>query len=102
MERKGLSVPMRAKSHVLQDAQQVDAISKRLKRAQGQMGAVIRMLEDGRNCEEIVTQLAAVGKAVNTAAFKLIAASLTECIEDASINHEDITPTLQRLFLSLA
>jgi DNA-binding FrmR family transcriptional regulator len=95
-------MPTKAKSHVLQDRHQVDAIAKRLKRAQGQMGAVVRMLEDGRSCEEIVTQLAAVSKAVNTAAFKLIAASLTECIEDASIDHEDVTMTLQRLFLSLA
>ncbi len=95
-------MPSRAKSHVLQDPHQVDAISKRLKRAQGQMGAVIRMLEDGRGCDEIVTQLAAVAKAVNTAAFKMISASLKECIEDPLIDHEDIAASLQRLFLSLA
>ncbi len=93
---------IRAKSHVLQDPHQVDAISKRLKRAQGQMGAVVRMLEEGRSCEEIVTQLAAVAKAVNTAAFKMISESLKECIEDPRIDHEDIAVTLQRLYLSLA
>lgn len=95
-------MPTRAKSHILQDQHQVAAISKRLKRAQGQMGAVIRMLEEGRGCEEVVTQMAAVSKAVNTAAFTMISASLKECIEDASVNHEDVTATLQRLFLSLA
>ena len=56
-------------SHVLSDEEQVIAISKRIKRAQGQLGAISRMLEEGRNCEEIVTQMSAVSKAVNTAAF---------------------------------
>ena len=59
-------------NHVLSDVEQVDAISKRIKRAQGQLGAVARMLEEGRNCEEIVTKMSAVSKAVNTAAFTLI------------------------------
>jgi len=35
-------------THVLQDQDQLDAIAKRMKRAQGQMGAVVRMLEEGR------------------------------------------------------
>ncbi|HVA53325.1 MAG TPA: metal-sensitive transcriptional regulator, partial [Acidimicrobiales bacterium] len=77
-------------------------ISKRMKRAHGQMGAVIRMLDDDRSCEEIVTQMAAVGKAINTAAFKLIAASLKECIEEATIDRDLVTEKLQKLFLSLA
>jgi DNA-binding FrmR family transcriptional regulator len=89
-------------THILQDQEQLDAIAKRMKRAHGQMGAVIRMLEDDRSCEEIVTQMAAVGKAINTAAFKLIAASLKECIEEATIDREVVTENLQKLFLSLA
>jgi len=66
------------------------------------MGAVIRMLEEGRSCEEIVTQMAAVGKAINTAAFKLISASLKECIEESTVDRDAVTEKLQRLFLSLA
>lgn len=37
----------------------------RLKRARGQLDAVIRMLEDGQDCERTVTQIAAVSKAVD-------------------------------------
>ena len=59
-------------AHVLSDEEQIDAIAKRIKRAQGQLGAVARMLEEGRSCDEIVTQMSAVSKAVNTAAFTLI------------------------------
>lgn len=89
-------------THVLQDQDQVDAITKRLKRANGQMAAVIRMLEEGRNCEEIVTQMAAVNKAVNTAAFALISSSLRECIVDNKKNNQAVQDKLQKLFLTLA
>ena len=89
-------------THILQDAEQIDAISKRMKRAHGQMGAVVRMLEEGRNCEDIVMQMAAVNKALNTAAFTLISASLKECIEENKSNSQAVTDKLQKLFLSLA
>ena len=89
-------------AHVLQDEVQIQAITKRLKRAHGQMGAVVRMLEEGRSCEDVVTQMAAVGKAINTAAFTLISASLKECIADPEIDSDLVTEKLQKLFLSLA
>ena len=89
-------------AHVLSDEEQVIAISKRIKRAQGQLGAISRMLEEGRNCEEIVTQMSAVSKAVNTAAFTLISASLKECIVEGDSNSDEVTAQLQKLFLSLA
>lgn len=89
-------------SHVLSDEEQIDAIAKRVKRAQGQLGAVVRMLEEGRNCEEIVTQMSAVSKAVNTAAFTLISASLKECLVEGKRNQDEVTAQLQKLFLSLA
>ena len=89
-------------SHVLADIDQVEQIAKRVKRAHGQLGAVVRMLEEGRNCEEIVTQMSAVTKAVNTAAFTLISSSLKECLVDNKSNSEAVTAQLQKLFLSLA
>lgn len=89
-------------THVLEDTAQIEAIVKRLKRAQGQMGAVIRMLEEGRPCNDVIMQIAAVGKAVNTAAFKLIAANLKECLIDNESDSEAMTEQLQKMFLSLA
>jgi DNA-binding FrmR family transcriptional regulator len=86
----------------LSDEEQIQAISTRMKRANGQMTAVIRMLEEGRSCDEVVTQMAAVSKAINTAAFTLISASLKECLLDGKRNSKDVTEQLQKLFLSLA
>lgn len=89
-------------THVLSDSEQVEAIAKRIKRAQGQLGAVARMLEEGRNCDEIITQMSAVSKAVNTAAFTLLSASLKECIVEGKSNSNAVTAQLQKLFLTLA
>ena len=78
-------------SHVLNDQEQIDLIVKRIKRAQGQLGAVARMLEEGRNCDEVVTQMSAVSKAVNTAAFSLISTSLKECLVENKSNSKAVT-----------
>jgi len=89
-------------THVLQDEETLAAVVARVKRAQGQLGAVARMLEEGRNCDEIVHQMSAVAKAVNTAAFTLISASLEECIIEGKSNQKEVSEKLQKLFLSLA
>ena len=84
------------------DALQKEAIVKRVKRAHGQLGAVVRMLEEDRSCEEIVMQMAAVSKAVNTAAFTLIALNLKECLMEGAKDSAAIELKLQKLFLTLA
>ncbi len=89
-------------THVLQNSEEIEAIVKRIKRAQGQLGAVARMIEEGRSCEEVVTQISAASKAINTAAFTLISSSLEECILAGKSNQEEVTEKLQKLFLTLA
>ncbi|MET4144750.1 DNA-binding FrmR family transcriptional regulator [Arthrobacter sp. UYCo732] len=82
------------------DPTELSPVVNRLKRAQGQLAAVTRMLEEGRDCKDIVTQLAAVSKALDRAGFAIIASGLEQCIvrEDTSMNKKD----LEKLFLSLA
>ena len=89
-------------NRVLSHEEQLEAIIRRMKRANGQMSGVVRMLEEGRECEEVIQQMAAVGKAINTAAFSLISASLKECIEKDEKECAEIIGKLQKLFLSLA
>ncbi len=76
-------------------------VLNRLRRAQGQLGGVLRMIEEGRDCRDVVTQLAAVSKAVDRAGFQIIAASLRECMVEADGQDAD-TSDLEKLFLSLA
>ncbi|BCW04919.1 MULTISPECIES: metal-sensitive transcriptional regulator [Micrococcaceae] len=75
-------------------------VINRLKRAQGQLAAVTRMLEEGRDCKDVVTQLAAVSKALDRAGFAVIATGLEQCIvqQDATMDKKE----LEKLFLSLA
>ncbi len=89
-------------AHVLSDQERLAEIIKRLSRAQGQLGGIIKMLETGRSCDEVVTQIAAVGKAIDTAAFTLISSSLKECIQEDRSDAEAVSAQLQRLFLILA
>jgi len=56
----------------LQEEATADAV-RRLRRAEGQIAGVVRMLEEGRDCREIVTQLAAASKAIDRAGFALLA-----------------------------
>jgi DNA-binding FrmR family transcriptional regulator len=84
------------------DTNDLAGVLKRLKRAQGQIGGIIRMIEEGRDCKEIVTQLAAVSKALDRAGFAVIAAGLKQCISDDPSGNSVDTSSLEKLFLSLA
>ena len=89
-------------NRVLSHEEQLEAIIRRMKRANGQMSGVVKMLQEGRECEEIIQQMAAVGKAINTAAFSLISVSLKDCIEKDEKECAAIIKKLQKQFLSLA
>jgi len=80
---------------------QMRAVVKRLNRAQGQIGGVVRMIEEGRDCREVVTQLAAVSKALDRAGFAVIATGLRQCLADPDGESMDVE-TMEKLFLSLA
>jgi DNA-binding FrmR family transcriptional regulator len=74
------------------DTSELTPVVNRLKRAQGQLAAVTRMLEEGRDCKDIVTQLAAVSKALDKAGFAIIASGLEQCISrgDANMDKKDL------------
>ena len=61
------------------DSQTMADVIKRLRRAQGQIGGVIKMIEEGRDCADVVTQLAAASRALDRAGFKIIATGLQQC-----------------------
>ena len=75
----------------------------RLRRAEGQIAGVIRMLEAGRDCEDVVTQLAAVSRALDKAGFAIVASGLRQCLDPDNAEHAEVdTAKLEKLFLSLA
>lgn len=80
-----------------------DDLRKRLRRAEGQVRAVERMLDDDTHCRDIVTQLSAAARAIENAGFKLLAAGLTYCVEDPEgAAREGVTVAeVERLFMKL-
>lgn len=77
-------------------------IINRLKRAEGQLRALITTMPDA-NCKDVVTQLAAVSKALDRAGYAIIANALASCVSDAEGNHDGMTGNeLEKLFLTLA
>ena len=79
-------------------------VLNRLRRARGQLNAVIDMVEQERSCKDIVTQLAAVSKALDRAGFKIISENIQECVaRDGEPDEDGVTlDELEKLFLSLA
>ena len=78
----------------------LDSVRKRLARAQGQLGGIIKMLEEGRECTDVLTQMAAANSAINRAAFSLIASGIANCSNDAQ--GEVDRAKLEKAFLSLS
>lgn len=89
---------------MIDDVDRINDVLSRLRRAHGQLGGVMAMIEQGRDCKDVVTQLAAVSRALDRAGFKIIASGMRQCVT----NKESGTPPtltedeLEKLFLSLA
>lgn len=79
-------------------------VATRLRRVRGQLDGVIAMIEDGRGCADVVTQIAAASRALDRAGFKVVASGLVQCAaaEDRGERPELSRPELEKLFLSLA
>ncbi|MCV7400433.1 metal-sensitive transcriptional regulator [Mycobacterium fragae] len=86
------------------DTEAMDLVLKRLRRAQGQLSGVISMIEAGRDCKEVVTQLAAVSRALDRAGFKIVATGMRHCIvgSDSELGPTLTEEELEKLFLALA
>lgn len=80
----------------------ITPVINRIKRAQGQLAGVLRLLEEGRDCEDVVTQLAAVSKALDRAGFAIVATGLQQCLSTGDGIESVDVKKLEKLFLSLA
>ncbi|MDP9028730.1 MAG: metal-sensitive transcriptional regulator [Actinomycetota bacterium] len=77
------------------------SIVNRLKRAEGQLHALIGAIEPEANCRDILTQLSAVSKALDRAGFAIISNAMRDCVDGGEHDQMD-AKELERRFLSLA
>lgn len=90
-----------ADERAIELAAQQRKIANRLRRAQGQLAAVVNAVESGAECRDVVIQLAAVSKALDRAGYAIVATAMRNCIidpESESVTQEE----LEKLFLALA
>ncbi len=79
-------------------------VTHRLKRIQGQIAGIIAMIDEGRDCTEVVTQMAAASKALDRAGLKVISDGLQQCAAAQARGEAPpvTTEQLEKLFLSLS
>ena len=84
------------------DPGEMTPVINRIKRARGQLDGVLRMLEKGRDCDDVVTQLAAVSRALDRAGFAIVATGLQQCLAAGDDMDSVDVKKMEKLFLSLA
>lgn len=82
------------------ESTELKSVRDRLVRAQGQLAGIVRMIDEGRDCVELLTQLAAANSAVHKAGFALITTGMAHCGNDdeGTANRK----MLEKAFMSLA
>ncbi|MFR9749737.1 metal-sensitive transcriptional regulator [Nocardia sp. 004] len=83
------------------EPENVKAVTMRMKRAHGHLATVIRMMEEGSECEDVLMQLAAVNKALSRSGYALVATGLQHCLSNGGPDSVD-TKKMEKLFLALA
>lgn len=84
------------------NADDMAPVINRLRRAQGQIGGVIRLIEEGRDCKDVVTQLAAANRALDRAGFAIVSSGLRECFASPEGVAPEDQAAMEKLFLTLA
>lgn len=82
----------------------IEDVRRRLHRVGGQLQGIERMLDEARECRDVVTQISAATKALEQAGFRLVAAGLTYCVEHPDEAEADgyALETVQKMFMKLA
>jgi len=66
-----------------------DEMKKRLRRLEGQVRGVLRLMDEQKSCKDVITQLSAVRSAADKAIAQIVAENLEMCILEAQAAGED-------------
>lgn len=78
-------------------------VTARLRMVEGQVAGIVRMIEQGRECRDVVRQISAASKALEQAGFKILASGLKMCSNDAGAGEAGYSEQeLEKLFMQLA
>ncbi|MWV43055.1 metal-sensing transcriptional repressor [Paenibacillus sp. HJL G12] len=71
------------------------SVTRRVKRLEGQTRGILKMMEDGKDCKEVISQLSAVRSAADKAIAYIVAVNLEQCIRQATAEHGDPSPQVR-------
>lgn len=71
-------------------------VVNRIKRAEGQMRGVQKMMDEESDCQSVVTQLKAIRSSLDRAIGLIVAENLVDCLEDETLNQEDRDQMVQQ------
>ena len=61
-----------------------DQIKNRVKRIEGQLRGILRMMEEDKDCKEVITQLSAARTAIDRTIGVVVSSNLVECVQKTS------------------
>lgn len=74
-------------------------IANRLKRSEGQIRGILNMMEEGKDCREVVTQLMAVRSSIDKVIGLVVTENLVQCMQekDVDLSSEDVEKALEMI-----
>ncbi|MDR4947516.1 metal-sensitive transcriptional regulator [Neobacillus cucumis] len=61
-----------------------DQMKNRVKRIEGQLRGILKMMEEDKDCKEVITQLSATRSAIDRTIGVIVSSNLVECVQKAS------------------
>lgn len=66
-----------------------DPIKNRIKRIEGQIRGILKMMEEDKDCKDVITQLSAVKSALDRTIGVVVSSNLVDCVRNANENGQD-------------
>lgn len=66
-----------------------DQMKNRIKRIEGQLRGILKMMEEDKDCREVITQLSASRTAIDRTIGVVVSSNLVDCVRKAEENGED-------------
>ncbi|MGE6261303.1 metal-sensitive transcriptional regulator [Heyndrickxia sp. NPDC080065] len=78
-----------------------DQMKNRVKRIEGQLRGILRMMEENKDCKEVITQLSATRTAIDRTIGVVVSSNLVECVQKANETGERSTEELVKEAVNL-
>ncbi|MBT2763047.1 metal-sensitive transcriptional regulator [Paenibacillus sp. ISL-20] len=66
-----------------------DQMKNRVKRIEGQLRGILKMMEENKDCKDVITQLSATRTAIDRTIGVVVSSNLVECVQKAKESGQD-------------